>query len=185
VELIESRIGGLPAAVAGVVDVLAVGEPIELAALTRITDAAAVEDADTRGLITLNHASDGEEVWLGHPLYGEVRRKRAAATRLRRLRGLVATELASSARRDEIPMVVRRATLSLESDLKPDPHLLLQAAQGAVWLADMPLADRLWPRRPSGRGHRRRPGSFAVMHCRGWTAVKKPTRWSLASSTVS
>jgi hypothetical protein len=38
-------------------------------------------------------------------------------------------------------MVVRRATLSLESDLKPDPDLLLQAAQGAVWLADMPLAD--------------------------------------------
>jgi hypothetical protein len=143
VELIESRIGGLPVAVAGVVDVLAVGEPIELAALTRITDVAAVEDADMRGLITLNHASDGEEVRLGHPLYGEVRRKRAAATRLRRLRGLVATELASSARRDEMPMVVRRATLSLESDLKPDPHLLLQAAQGAVWLADMPLADRL------------------------------------------
>jgi DNA-binding CsgD family transcriptional regulator len=143
VELIESRIGGLPAAVAGVVDVLAVGEPIELAALTRITDAAAVEDADMRGLITLDHASGGEEVRLAHPLYGEVRRKQAAATRLRRLRGLVAAELASSARRDEIPMVVRRATLSLESDLKPDPDLLLKAAQGAVWLADMPLADRL------------------------------------------
>ena len=53
VELIESRIGALPAPVSDVIDVLAVGEPIELAALTRITDPAAVEEADTRGLITL------------------------------------------------------------------------------------------------------------------------------------
>ena len=143
VELIESRIGGLPAAVADVIDVLAVGEPIELAALTRITDVAGVEDADKRGLITLDHASGGEEVRLAHPLYGEVRRKGAPATRLRRLRGSVATELAASSSRDEVTTVVRCATLSLESDLKPDPDLLLQAAKGAVWLADMPLADRL------------------------------------------
>lgn len=143
VELIESRTGGLPAAVADVVDILAVGEPIELAALTRITDAAAIEDADMRGLITLNRASGGEEVRLAHPLYGEVRRKCAAATRLRRLRGQVATELAGSPHRDDTPTVVRRATLSLESDLKPDPDLLVQAARGAVWLADMSLAERL------------------------------------------
>ena len=142
-DLIESRTGGLPAEVAEVIDALAVGEPIELAALTRITDAAAIEDADARGLITLEHSGGGEEVRLAHPLYGEVRRKRAAATRLRRLRGLVATELATSAGRDEVPTVVRRATLSLESDLKPDPDLLLRAARGAIWLADMPLADRL------------------------------------------
>ena len=56
VELIESRIGALPTPVSDVIDVLAVGEPIELATLTRITDAAAVEEADTRGLITLEPA---------------------------------------------------------------------------------------------------------------------------------
>ena len=38
VELIESRIGALPASVSDVIDALAVGEPIELASLTRITD---------------------------------------------------------------------------------------------------------------------------------------------------
>ncbi len=52
-ELIESRMGTLPAAVADVVDTLAVGEPIELASLARITDPAAIEEADMRGLITL------------------------------------------------------------------------------------------------------------------------------------
>ena len=38
---------------------------------------------------------------------------------------------------------MRRATLSLDSDLAPDADLLVRAAHGAVWLADLPLADRL------------------------------------------
>jgi len=143
VELIESRIGDLPAPVADVIDALAVGEPIGLAALTRITDPASVEEADTRGLVMLEPAVGGVEVRVAHPLYGEVRRKRAAPTRLRRLRGLVATELAKSDDRDDGLNVVRRAALSLDSDLAPDADLLVSAAHGAVWLADLPLADRL------------------------------------------
>ena len=143
VELIESRIGDLLGPVSDVVDALAVGEPIELATLTRITDSAAVEEADTRGLITLEPVVGGVEVRVAHPLYGEVRRRRAAPTRLRRLRGLVAAELAASSDRDDIQVVVRRATLSLDSDLTPDADLLVRAAQGAVWLADLALADRL------------------------------------------
>ena len=143
VELIESRIGDLPTPVSDVIDVLAVGEPIELTALTGITNAAAVEEAETRGLITLEPAGRGIEVRVAHPLYGQVRRRRAAHSRLRRLRGLVASELAASNDRDDIRVVVRRATLSLDSDLTPDADLLVRAAHGAVWLADLPLADRL------------------------------------------
>ena len=143
VELIESRIGALPAPVSDVIDALAVGEPIELAALRRIADPAAVEEADTRGIITLEPVAGGVEVRVAHPLYGEVRRRRAAPTRLRRLRGLVAAELAAADDHDDIQVVVRRATLSLDSDLTPDADLLVRAAHGAVWLADLPLADRL------------------------------------------
>ncbi len=143
VELIESRIGALPMPVSDVIDALAVGEPIELAALTRITDQAAVEEADTRGLISLEPVVGGVEVRVAHPLYGEVRRKRAAPTRLRRLRGLVAAELAASDDRGDIRVVVRRATLTLDSDLPLDVDLLVRAAHGAVGLADLPLADRL------------------------------------------
>jgi hypothetical protein len=143
VELIESRIGALPAAVGDVIDALAIGEPIELGVLTRITDAVSVEEAETRGQITLEAAGDGIEVRVAHPLYGEVRSRRAPHSRLRRLRGLVATELAASADRDDIRVVVRRATLSLASDLRPDAHLLVRAAYGPVWLGDLALADRL------------------------------------------
>ena len=143
VDLIESRIGELPTPVSDVLDVLAVGEPIEFAALTRITDAAAVEEAETRGLITVEPAGSGVEVRVAHPLYGQVRSRSAPHSRLRRLRGLVATELAASSDRDDIGVVVRRATLSVDSDLTPDADLLVRAANGAVWLADLALADRL------------------------------------------
>jgi DNA-binding CsgD family transcriptional regulator len=141
-ELIESRIGALPPQVSDVVDVLAVGEPLELASMMRITGAAAVEEADLRGLITVETVEDQTQVRLAHPLYAEVRRQRTAPTRLRRLRGLVVAELAVS-KGDDVRTVVRRAVLSLDSDLPPDPELLISAAQGTVWLADMSLAERL------------------------------------------
>lgn len=143
VELIDSRMGSLPESVSVVIDALAVGEPIELGALTRITDAEAVEEADTRGLITLDNVDGRVEVRVAHPLYGEVRRNRAAATRLRRLRGLVAAELATSDDRDDIQVLVRRASLSLESDLPPDADLLVKAARGALWLVGVDSSTQL------------------------------------------
>jgi DNA-binding CsgD family transcriptional regulator len=143
IELIECRIGALPPAVSTVIDALAVGEPIELAALARITDPEAVEEAENRGLIRLDYLDDGIEVRVAHPLYGEVRRKRAARSRLRRLRGLVAGELAAADHHDDVRVVVRRAALSLDSDLEPDAELFTRAAQGAIWLADLSLANKL------------------------------------------
>lgn len=141
VELIETRIGALPPAVSEVVDVLAVAEPIQLDRLTAITDAESVAAAESRGLITIDSAD--REVRVAHPLYAEVRRNRAPGARLRRLRGLVANALADRDDRDAMRVVVRRATLMLDSDLPPDPELLTRAAQGAVWLSDLVLADRL------------------------------------------
>jgi DNA-binding CsgD family transcriptional regulator len=143
IELIETRVGTLSGSVSTVIDTLAVGEPIPLASLSRIVDPAAVEEADARGLITLESVDDAVEVRVAHPLYGEVRRKRAPATRLRRLRGLVASELAVSDDRDTLRAVVRRATLIVDSDLELDAGLFVRAAHGAVWQLDLPLADRL------------------------------------------
>ena len=143
VELIESRFGALSKPVGDVIDTLAVGEPLEITTLRRIADPDAIEEANLRGLVTVEAVDEGLEVRLAHPLYGEVRRSRSAETRLRRLRGKVAAELASAPESDDMRSVVRRATLSLDSDLTPDTELLLKAASGAVWLGDLRLADRL------------------------------------------
>ena len=143
VQLIEFRIGALATAVGTVIDALAIGEPIKLTALKNIAGPDAVEEADTRGLITLDHVDGSIEVRIAHPIYAELRRKRAAPTKLRRLRGMVAAELAADDDRDDVQVVIRRATLSLDSDLPPDVGLLNEAARGAIWLADLSLADRL------------------------------------------
>ena len=103
---------------------------------------------------------------MAHPLYGEVRRRRAAATKLRRLRGLIAAELAAADDHDDIQVVVRRATLSLDSDLTPDADLLVRAAQGAVWLADLPLADRL--AEAAGRAGGGPEPNFVRAHALSW-----------------
>jgi DNA-binding NarL/FixJ family response regulator len=143
IETVGARIGDLPPPVADVVDTLAVGEPLELSCLANIAGAAAIEEADVRGLITVEPVGHAMEIRLAHPLYGEVRRNRAASTRLRRLRGAVAAELA--ARRDDSDsrLVVRRAALLLDSDVEPDPALLTRGAEWAVWLGDWALAERL------------------------------------------
>ena len=69
IELIESRIGALPSAIGDVIDALAVGEPIELGSLARIADPSAVEEADMRGLITLEQVDSAVEARIAHPLY--------------------------------------------------------------------------------------------------------------------
>jgi DNA-binding CsgD family transcriptional regulator len=163
-EMIESRLGALPSSVSDVIDALAVSEPIELGALTRITNAAAVEDAEVRGLVTLERGEDGVEVRVAHPIYGEVRRARAPATRLRRLRGLIATELANSDGGDGMRTVVRRAVLALDSDLEADPDMLVTAARAALGLADLALAERLSQAamRDGGAAHAAFIRAFAV-----------------------
>lgn len=143
VELIESRFGDLTPAVGDVVDALAVAEPLELSILQRITSPGAVEEANVRGLVALQDTGNGVEARVSHPLYGEMRRTRAPVATLRRLRGQIATELAAGSRSDDMRGAVRRAALSVDSDLRPDPALLVRAAQGALRLADLTLAERL------------------------------------------
>jgi DNA-binding CsgD family transcriptional regulator len=182
VELIESRIGDLPVDVADAVDALAVGEPIELAALHRIASPAAVEEADVRGLIRVAQGDDRVEVWVAHPLYGEVRRRTAAQTRLRRLRGELAAELAASDDRDDMRVVVRRGALAVDSDLEPDAGLLERAARGAICLGDLALADRL--ARAAERAGGGAEATFLRAHALSWLGRGQEAEEVLASVSV-
>ena len=183
VELIEARFGGLSQPVGEVIDALAVGEPLEMTALRRIADPEAIEDAHLRGLITVDEVDDAMEVRLAHPLYGEVRRSRSPETRLRRLRGLVAGELASAPGSDDMRNVVRRASLMLDSDLAPDTDLLLKAAGGAVWVGDLRLADRL--ARAAIRAGAGPRAYFLRAHALSWLPAGKDADAVLAEMSVS
>jgi len=140
-DLIGTQIGALPSAVGMVLDFLAVGEPLTEQMLADLISSDAVEAAHTAGLITIDDHGH-HHTRLAHPLYGEVRRAQTTPLHLRRLSAQVAEAFGAEPDAD-IRGLVRRAVLTLESDLPPDPDLFTKAAQGALSLLDPELAERL------------------------------------------
>ncbi|MFD3508721.1 LuxR C-terminal-related transcriptional regulator [Nocardia sp. NPDC058666] len=138
-ELIDSRMGTLSAEVADVVDIVALGEPLDATVLSRLTNSAAIEAAETQGLIIVTD-DDPPRIRLAHPLFGEVRRSEGSTLRFRRLAGLLAAQLGPSHGRATPQAIVARADLTLESDLPPDPELFAAAAAAALEMLDPSLA---------------------------------------------
>lgn len=139
-ELVEARIAQVPDSVREVLDALAVAEPLAADLLAEITDPDALGEAETLGLITVDANVRPASVRLAHPLLGEVRR--TESLRLQRLRGRIAAELSQRSSSDPRDLV-RRAVLTMESDLTPDAELLLGAASAAMQLLDHRLAETL------------------------------------------
>ncbi|WP_308190309.1 helix-turn-helix transcriptional regulator [Pseudonocardia sp. TRM90224] len=141
-ELLQERIGALSPKERDVVELLAFGEPLGVAVLTGLTDGAAVEAVEARGLIEVTLDGRRLQARLGHPLYGEVQRASCGQVRARRLRGRIAEALAATGAR-RADDLLRRAVLTMESDRSFDPDLLTAGAHRAAALVDAPLASRL------------------------------------------
>lgn len=136
-ELVDAQIGAIPADVRDVVDLVAISEPVDWQCLRLVADQSAIEAAEQRELIR----TSGGEVYVGHPLYAEVRLNRCGTSRLRRLRGQIATAMKDGG---GAAQVVKRGRLWLESDLPPEPDVLLAAATAASSLLDFETAERLF-----------------------------------------
>jgi DNA-binding NarL/FixJ family response regulator len=139
-ELLESRMAQVTTSVRDVLDALAVAEPLETDVLEEIADTDALVEGESLGLITVDHSVRPASVRLAHPLLGEVRR--TSSLRLQRLRGRIAAELARKGSTDPRDLI-RRAVLTIESDLTPDSELLLSSAAAAMNLLDHRLAETL------------------------------------------
>jgi ATP/maltotriose-dependent transcriptional regulator MalT len=142
VEVIDERVGQLDDNVRMVLELVALGEPLGLEVVAQATDPRAVEVAEERQLIRIDIDDRRSTVRLGHPLYGEVVRRRCPVTRSRRLLARLAeiVEAMGSRRRDDL---LRVAVWRLESDTARDPEQLLNAGRQAYAKFDMPLAARL------------------------------------------
>ena len=136
-ELVETQVGALGEAVRTVIDVVAVAEPIDVRCLAMLAEQEAIEEAEQRALI---YVSNGQ-VFIGHPLFAEIRRARCGSTRLQRLRGEVAEAMDDGG---SATVLVKRGLLWLESDLSPNAELLLSAATAANALLDFDIAERLF-----------------------------------------
>ena len=139
-ELLEERMTDVPTSVHEVLDALAVAEPLETDILEAISDADALAEAESLSLISVDHSVRPASVRLAHPLLGEIRH--TGSLRLQRLRGRIATELARKGSTDPRDLI-RRAALTIESDLTPDSELLLAAAAAAMQLLDHRLGETL------------------------------------------
>jgi DNA-binding CsgD family transcriptional regulator len=141
-ELVSARIGRLPDELSDVVEILAFGEPLGVPLLAELTHAAAVEQAEARGLVEVYPDGRRLQARLTHPLYGEVQRARTGLLHARRVRGRIACALRDTGGR-RADDTLRRATLMLESDLEPDAVLLTHAAGRATDFGDLALAERI------------------------------------------
>ena len=84
VELVGQQIGAVPDDVREVVDLVAIAEPTDRTVLSELADPRSVEAAEQRDLIAA--AATGDAVYVGHPLYGEIRLSQCGSLRLQRLR---------------------------------------------------------------------------------------------------
>lgn len=142
VELVASRLAGLAPEARAAIDVLAVGEPIGLPVLDKLTDPGGLEDAEARGFVSIQQDGWRTEVRLAHPLYGEAVRQSLPISRRRRIAAslALAVEATGVRRRDDL---LRLARWQLEAGGRGDPAVLTKAAKRAQEMFDMDLSAKL------------------------------------------
>lgn len=140
-DMVGRQLGELSEGVALVVDTLSQCEPLAVDVLCKVADRPDLEVAEQMRLVTVERSGTERMARLAHPLYGELRRTSAGEMYLSRIRGKLAQGLGEKADAD-MQSTVRRALLTLESDLPPDPDLFVDAARFAMTLLDLDLADR-------------------------------------------
>ena len=140
-DMVGRQLGELSEGVALVVDTLSQCEPLAVDVLCKLAERTDLEAAERMRLVTVERSGDDRMARLAHPLFGELRRASAGEMYLSRIRGKLAQGLSDKPDSD-MQSTVRRAMLTLESDLPPDPDLFVDAARFAMTLLDLELADR-------------------------------------------
>jgi DNA-binding CsgD family transcriptional regulator/tetratricopeptide (TPR) repeat protein len=140
-DTVGRQMGRLGPRIAMVVDTLSQCEPLAVDVLCDLVPRRDLATAERMGLVSVERTGGGLMVRLAHPLFGELRRAAAGEMYLSVIRGRLATRLAKGGDAD-MQATVRRALLTLESDLDPDPELYLESARHAMTLLDLDLADR-------------------------------------------
>jgi DNA-binding CsgD family transcriptional regulator len=146
-ELVEARLNGAGPETRAVLELLACGEPLPLAALTDDTGLAVAERA---GLVEV--IADGRRplVRLAHPIYGEVLRAGFGPIRVREVHRTLVRWLSRQPLR-RCDDLLRLAAWQLEAGVAADVSILLPAARQAAARYDLVLAERL-ARRAAGTG---------------------------------
>ena len=107
VELVALRLGDLTAPERAVLELLTLGEPLGQATLAQLVEPSAVDSLERKGLITSRVDGRRVQVWLAHPVYGDVVSVGISVLRQRALaRSLAEVIEATGARRREDTLLV-------------------------------------------------------------------------------
>ncbi len=140
-DLVGNQLDRLPPELATVVDALSQCEPLGVEVLTDLVGRENLEAAEEMHLVSVERTGERLTARLAHPLFGELRRAAAGEMYLSKVRGELAQRMAGHGEGDP-QSTVRRALLTLESDLPPDPQLYTAAARHTMTLLDLDLAER-------------------------------------------
>lgn len=139
---VESRLGGLTPDERALLELVANGEPLELALLERLVPARALESVERKELLEVVEDNQRVAVRLAHPLLGEAIRASTPPLRVRALRRHLASALRNTGRRRRGDLF-RYAAWRLDGGEAVDGRELLAAAREAVSCSDHRLAERL------------------------------------------
>jgi DNA-binding CsgD family transcriptional regulator len=147
-DLVGQRIAGLPGAARGVVELLALCQPVELAYLEAAVQPGVLESLERAGLVTIAVAEG--EVRLAHPLHAKVvrdamPRSRARSILLSQADRLEAASAAGQAGTEGTTgtAALRIAVWRLDAGGRPDPEVLVRGAHLARYAHDFRLVCRL------------------------------------------
>jgi DNA-binding CsgD family transcriptional regulator len=141
VEMAALRLRGLSADERAVLELVSVGEPLGQGELAQLADLAAVDGLERRGLIASRMDGRRVQVWLAHPVFGDVVRAGLSALRERGIARSLAEviEAAGGRRRED---TLRLASLRLAGG-GGSAGLLAAGALAARGRHDHSLAERL------------------------------------------
>ncbi|GAB3399634.1 helix-turn-helix transcriptional regulator [Flindersiella endophytica] len=139
VELVTHRIGLLNTDEHRALELVAYGEPLGTGALTRLVEPGVLETVESKGLLRVDEST---EVYLAHPLYGEVLRSECPPLRARSWKRLLAdaVEDSGATRNDDW---LRIATWRLDAGVAVAQEILMSALRQAWSAFDMGLTIRL------------------------------------------
>lgn len=164
-ELLDAQVGRLPPRLRRVAELLAFGEPLDVELIDHLVGGGAAEDAERRGLITVETDGPRIEARLVHPLYAEVVRPRTGGVAARRIYGQLVAAMAGDATRRPADLL-RLAVWTLETDAEPDAVMLTEAARRATALGDLGLGERL--ARAAVRAGARLEAALTLGHTLSW-----------------
>jgi DNA-binding CsgD family transcriptional regulator len=140
--LLEDRLDHAGTDVVNALRLLALCEPLDIDTLCELAGDEAVDTAETQGLIRIVHDGTDVNVHFGHPLYGDVVRRRIGTASARTLRGRIVRVLRGR-ELNAATSRIRMAQLCVDSDEDVDSQLLVAAAKDALFLSNLPLGERI------------------------------------------